>query len=59
MIKSIVEIIAVPSLSNMDYADVKNIMTNGGVSVIGVGQSDTANRVKEAVNQAIFLVCKL
>jgi cell division protein FtsZ len=53
MIKSIVEIIAVPALINMDYADVKNIMTNGGVSVIGVGQSDTASRVKEAVTQAL------
>lgn len=53
MIKSIVEIIAVPALINMDYADVRNIMVNGGVSVIGVGQSDTANRVKEAVNQAL------
>lgn len=53
MIKSIVEIIAVPSLINLDYADVKAIMSNGDVSVIGVGQSDTANRVKEAVNQAL------
>ena len=38
MIKGIVEIIAVPSLINMDYADVKNIMTDGGVSVIGIGE---------------------
>ncbi len=53
MIKSIVEIIAVPSLINMDYADVRNIMSHGDVSVIGVGQSDTANRTKEAVKQAL------
>ncbi len=53
MIKSIVEIIAVPSLINLDYADVRNIMRNGGVSVIGVGESDTAARADEAVKQAL------
>src|SRR3989338_4107952 len=37
MIKGIVEIIAVPTLVNLDYADVKAIMTNGGVAAIGVG----------------------
>ena len=53
MIKGIVEIIAVPSLVNLDYADVKAIMSNGGVSVIGVGESDTENRVDEAVKRAL------
>ncbi len=53
MIKGIVETIAVPSLVNLDYADVKAIMTNGGVAVIGVGSSDTNNRVQEAVNGAL------
>lgn len=53
MIKGIVETIAVPSLVNLDYADVKTIMTNGGVAVIGVGCSDTNNRVEEAVNGAL------
>jgi len=53
MIKGIVETIAVPSLVNLDYADVKAIMTNGGVAAIGVGASDTANRVEEAVNAAL------
>jgi cell division protein FtsZ len=53
MIKGIVETIAVPSLVNLDYADVKAIMTNGGVAAIGVGASDTNNRVDEAVNGAL------
>ncbi len=53
MIKGIVEIIAVPSLVNLDYADVKAIMTNGGVAAIGVGMSDTNNRVEEAVRGAL------
>lgn len=53
MIKGIVETIAVPSLVNLDYADVKAIMTNGGVAAIGVGASDTNNRVDEAVRGAL------
>ncbi|MBU4502997.1 MAG: cell division protein FtsZ [Nanoarchaeota archaeon] len=53
MIKGIVEIIAVPSLVNLDYADVKAIMANGDVSVIGIGESDSEHRVEEAVKRAM------
>lgn len=53
MIRGIVETIAIPSLVNLDYADVKSIMKNGGVAAIGVGASDTANRVDEAVRGAL------
>ena len=53
MIKGIVETIAIPSLVNLDYADVKAIMSNGGVAAIGVGVSDTNNRVDEAVKGAL------
>ncbi len=53
MIKGIVEIISVPSLVNLDFADVKAIMRDGGVAVIGVGVSDTTNRVEEAVKGAL------
>ncbi len=53
MIKGIVEIIAVPSLVNLDYADVQAIMQNGQVAAIGVGSSDTNNKVEEAVKGAL------
>jgi cell division protein FtsZ len=53
MIKGIVETIAIPSLVNLDFADVRAIMTNGGVAAIGVGSSDTTNRVDEAVKGAL------
>ena len=53
MIKGIVEIIAVHSLVNLDYADVKAIMTNGGVSVVGVGEGDSERRVEEATKRAL------
>lgn len=53
MVKGIVETITVPSLINLDYADVSSIMKNGDVAVIGIGESDTQNRVEEAVKQAL------
>lgn len=53
MAKSIVETITLPSLINLDYADVSSIMRNGDVSVMGIGESDTNDRVKEAVQQAL------
>jgi cell division protein FtsZ len=53
MIKGIVETITIPSLINLDYADVSSIMKNGDVAVIGIGESDTQNRVEEAVKQAL------
>jgi cell division protein FtsZ len=53
MIKGIVETITLPSLINLDYADVSAIMKNGDVAVIGIGESDTTNRVEESVKQAL------
>ncbi len=53
MIKGIVETITLPSLINLDYADVQAIMKRGDVAVIGIGESDTQNRVEEAVRQAL------
>ncbi|UZE94324.1 MAG: cell division protein FtsZ [Candidatus Pacearchaeota archaeon] len=53
MIKGIVETITIPSLINLDYADVSSIMKSGDVAVIGIGESDTQNRVEEAVKQAL------
>ncbi|MEM1988505.1 MAG: cell division protein FtsZ [Candidatus Woesearchaeota archaeon] len=53
MIRGIVETIAKPSLVNLDFADVKAIMSNGGVAAIGIGMSNTKNRVEEAVQAAL------
>ena len=53
MIRGIVETISVPSLVNLDFADVKAIMKDGGVAAIGVGYSDTNNRSSEAVGGAL------
>ena len=53
MVKGIVETITLPSLINLDYADVSTIMKNGGVAVIGIGESNTQDRVMDAVKQAL------
>ena len=53
MIKGIVEIISTPSLVNLDFADVKAIMSSGGVATVGMGTSDTNRRVEEAVEEAL------
>jgi len=53
MIKGIVETIALPSLVNLDYADVRAIMSKGGVAVIGVGESTSENKGSEAVRKAL------
>lgn len=53
MIKAIVETIAVPSLVNLDYADVKAIMSDSGVCSIGVGESNTEHKVEEATRRAL------
>ena len=53
MIKGITETISQPSLVNLDYADVRTIMRAGGVATIGVGESDSQNRAKEAITKAL------
>ena len=52
-IKGIVEIISVPSLVNLDFADVKAIMKGAGVATVGIGMSDTNRRVEESVEEAL------
>jgi len=54
MIKGITETIYVPSLVNLDYADVKAVMKLGGVASIGIGESDSGNeRAEDAVMKAL------
>jgi cell division protein FtsZ len=53
MIKGITETITIPSLVNLDFADVKAVMSSGGVSAICVGESDTQQRIKDAVLKAL------
>lgn len=52
-VKGIAELVTKTGLVNLDFADIRTVMGNGGVALIGVGESDTANRAEEAVEKAI------
>ena len=53
-IKGITEIVTKPGLVNLDYADIVTVMKDGGVALIGLGESEsTTDRVTEAVTEAL------
>ncbi len=52
-VKGIAELVTKAGLVNLDFADIRAVMGNGGVALIGVGESDTDNRAMEAVEKAI------
>ena len=52
-VKGTTELVTKAGLVNLDFADIKAVMTNGGVSLIGVGESDSQNRAAEAVEKAL------
>ena len=52
-IKNITESITVPSLMNVDYADLRTITERGGISSIGIGEGEGEKRVSRAVSQAL------
>lgn len=52
-VKGIAEMVTKAGLVNLDFADIKTIMSGGGVAMIGVGESDSENRASEAVEKAI------
>lgn len=52
-VKGITELITSSGLVNLDFADIKTVMGNGGVSLIGTGESHSNNRVVEAVDKAL------
>ncbi len=54
VLMGLTEIITKPGLVNIDYADIKTVMADGGVAMIGIGESEgSTDRVQEAVNDAI------
>ncbi len=52
-VKGIAEMVTRPGLVNLDFADIKAVMNDGGVALIGVGESDSENRALEAVEKAV------
>ena len=52
-VKGIAELISKPGLVNLDFADVRTTMKNGGVSVIALGEGQGEDRAEEAVFNAL------
>jgi len=51
--KGIAEIITLPGYINVDFADVKTVMTNSGVAIMGAAQASGEDRAKKAINEAL------
>ena len=52
-VQGISDLIAIPGLVNLDFADVKTIMLNQGMAHMGVGRAGGENRAEDAAKEAI------
>ncbi len=52
-VKSIAEIITSSGYINVDFADVKKVMKNSGVAIMGIGEAEGQDRATKAVEQAL------
>ena len=52
-VKTVVNLILLPAVINLDFADVRNTLANSGVSLIGFGMGTGVNRAKDAADMAI------
>ncbi len=53
-VQGISDLITVPGLINLDFADVKTIMTNAGSALMGIGHGTGETRAADAARQAIM-----
>ncbi len=53
LVRNITEAITQPGLVNLDFADLRAVMEQGGISAIGIGESDGEDRIVKAVSQAL------
>ncbi|MFA6171028.1 MAG: cell division protein FtsZ [Patescibacteria group bacterium] len=52
-VQGISDVITIPGLINVDFADVKAVMSNAGSSLMGIGQASGENKAIEAAKMAI------
>jgi len=52
-VKGITELITMPGLVNLDFADVRTVMEKGGVAMIGLGESDSDSKATDSVKSAL------
>lgn len=52
-VQTITDLIAVPAMINLDFADIKSVMEGQGSALFGIGMADGEDKAKEAANRAI------
>ena len=52
-VKTVVNLIMLPAVINLDFADVRSVLSNSGVAMIGFGTGTGPNRAKDAATNAI------
>jgi cell division protein FtsZ len=52
-VKGITDLIMMPGLVNLDFADVKTTMSKAGMAIMGIGIANGENRAQEAAENAI------
>lgn len=52
-VQGIAELITIPGLINVDFADIKSVMANAGSALMGIGQASGENKAIEAAKAAI------
>ena len=52
-VQGISDLISVPGLINLDFADVKAVMLNTGIAHMGIGRASGENRAEDAAKQAV------
>ena len=52
-VRSITDLMTMPGLINLDFADVKNIMSDKGKSIMGTGEAEGDNRAIKAAEEAL------
>jgi cell division protein FtsZ len=52
-VQGICDLITMPGLINLDFADVRTIMSDAGSALMGIGYSESENRAREAAERAL------
>lgn len=52
-VKTVVELILLPAVINLDFADVKSTLKNSGISLIGFGEGHGEHKAQEAAENAV------
>ncbi len=52
-VKTVTDLILMPSVINLDFSDVRNVLKNSGISLIGFGMGQGANKAFDAAQSAI------